>query len=180
MSKDYLKNTIVYYITFNVKKYINNIIINIITTITGGVSVSYFLKEIFGDTARVRILEELAERWGEKLSASELARMTDISEKTVYNHLHQLEQVGIVISMSGRPTKYGLNPDDQRALSIAFIEDEEYLRRIKLSIEETSPHDDFIKNSGVKGAPYLSLFKNNKNFQTSFDMDNIKLEGESK
>lgn len=140
---------------------------------------SYFLKEIFGDTARVRILEELAERWGEKLSAAELARMTDISEKTVYNHLHQLEQVGIVISMSGRPTQYGLNPEDQRALSIAFIEDEEYLRRIKLSIKETSPSSDFIKNSSVKGTPYLSLFKNNKKFHTPFDMDNIKLKGES-
>lgn len=146
----------------------------------GGVSVSYFLKEIFGDTARVRILEELAERWGEKLSASELARMTDISEKTVYNHLHKLEQVGIVISISGRPTQYGLNPEDQRALSIALIEDEEYLRRIKLSIEETSP--DEVPSGVIEPAraSYLSLLNNNKNFHTPFDMNNIKLEGESK
>lgn len=143
---------------------------------------SYFLKEIFGDTARVRILEELAERWGEKLSAAELARMTDISEKTVYNHLHQLEQVGIVISRSGRPTQYGLNQEDQRALSIALIEDEEYLRKIKLSMGETSRIEtsEVIKPAPGERASYLSLLNNNKNFHTPFDMNNIKLEGESK
>ncbi len=142
---------------------------------------SYFLKEIFGDTARVRILEELAERWKEKLSASELARMTDISEKTVYNHLHQLEQVGIVVSISGRPTKYGLNTEDQRAVSIALIEDEEYLRRIRLSIEGTSPTEvDIGAVDSVKRVSYLSFLNNNRNFNTPFDMNYIKLEGESK
>lgn len=141
---------------------------------------SYFLKEIFGDTARVRILEELAERWNEKLSASELARMTDISEKTVYNHLHQLEQVGIVISISGRPTKYWLNPDDGRALSIALIEDEEYLRRIRLSLEEMSPTEEESETVSIEGASYLSFLNNNRNFHTPFDKNHIKLEGESK
>ena len=101
----------------------------------------------------------------------------------LYNHLHQLEQVGIVISRSGRPTQYGLNPEDQRALSIALIEDEEYLRKIKLSIEETSR---IKETSGVSepasggGVSFLSLLNNNKNFHTPFDMNNIKLEGESK
>ena len=42
------------------------------------------LKDIFGDTGRVRILEELAERWEEYLTVSEIARMADVSPNTVY------------------------------------------------------------------------------------------------
>lgn len=143
---------------------------------------SYILKDIFGDTPRVKILEELSERWGEKLTAAELARMTDTVEKTVYTHLHQLEEIGIVTSISGRPTKYGLNQNDQRALSIMLIEDEEYLRKIQISIAETS---EIEENCGVfehieEGPSFWSLFKNNKNIHTPFDMKSIQLEGVSK
>mgnify|MGYP000851671038 CR=1 FL=1 len=35
------------------------------------------LKEIFGDTKRISILEELVERWGEFLTVQEIARMAD-------------------------------------------------------------------------------------------------------
>lgn len=113
---------------------------------------SYVLKELFGDTGRVRILEELTERWGEYLSIKELARMTDISAKTVYTHVHQLEDNGIVVS---KKAKYGLNVDDKRALALAILEDEEVLRKIKLSIAEID------KEPALEPTPYFEFVKSN-------------------
>lgn|GEM_PF-1196960 len=97
---------------------------------------SYMLKEIFGETTRVSILEVLTERWGEYLTVKEIARMADSSDRAVYDHIHQLEKTGIVTSEPGRTAKYGLNTEDKRALTLAIIHDEEYLRKIQLSIEE--------------------------------------------
>ena len=98
---------------------------------------SYILKEIFGDTKRVRILEELIEHAGEFLSVSEISKMSDVSKKTVYSHLYQLEEMRIIISHPGRITKYGLNMDDSRAVSLSIIADEEYLRKMEISIKST-------------------------------------------
>ena len=98
---------------------------------------SYILKEIFGDTKRVRILEELIEHAGEFLSVSEISKMSDVSKKTVYSHLYQLEETRIIISDPGRITKYGLNMDDSRAVALSIIADEEYLRKMEISIKST-------------------------------------------
>ncbi len=130
---------------------------------------SYILKDIFGDTSRVRIIEELSERWSQFLSVSEIARMTDVSEKTVYTHIYQLEKLGIVISEPGRTTKYGLNTEDQRAFAISILSDEEYLRRINLSIEEIEKEDvkiaisesSYIKSINSSPNNFFS-FSNNK------------------
>jgi len=97
---------------------------------------SYILKELFGDTKRVSILEELIEREGEPLSVSEISRMAEVSKKTAYLHLSELEDTGIIIKYPGTTAKYGLNMDDQRAIGLSMIADEEYLRKIKISIEE--------------------------------------------
>jgi DNA-binding transcriptional ArsR family regulator len=97
---------------------------------------SYILKEIFGETSRVCILEVLTERWGEHLSVKEIARMSGVSSRAVYAHIYKLQEIGIVNSELGRTTKFGLNTDDNRALYLATLEDEEYLRKVKLSIEE--------------------------------------------
>ncbi len=138
---------------------------------------SYILKEIFGDTKRVRILEELAERWGEYLSVPEIARMTDVTPRTVYTHIYQLEKIGIINSRKGRATKYGLNQEDQRALALAILEDEEYLRKTKISIEKSEEIEKkFIK----EGKSYLELFNSSTNFETSFNNDYLNLEAESK
>jgi DNA-binding transcriptional ArsR family regulator len=98
---------------------------------------SYILKEIFGDTKRVRILEELIEHAGEFLSVSEISKMSDVSKKTVYSHLYQLEEMRIITSHPGRITKYGLNMDDSRAVALSIIADEEYLRKMEISIKST-------------------------------------------
>lgn len=125
---------------------------------------SYILKEIFGDTKRVRILEELIERAGELLSVSEISRMSEVSTKTVYNHLYQLEEMGIILSQPGRIAKYGLNMDDSRAIALSIISDEEYLRKINLSIrsiEIEEINEKVSKNieSSVQGTkPYFRGF----------------------
>lgn len=120
---------------------------------------SYILKEIFGDTKRVRILEELIERAGEFLSVSEISRMSDVSKKTVYIHLYQLEDMGIIISHPGRTAKYGLNMDDSRAVALSIIADEEYLRKMDISIRntETEELNEEISNHIEASAPSTNL-----------------------
>lgn len=87
------------------------------------------LGELFGNTSRIKILEELTDHWGEYLKVSEVARMTDLSEKTVYNHLNELEKTGILDVEINRSKKYKLNEDDKRALSLNIIESTEYIRK---------------------------------------------------
>lgn len=135
---------------------------------------SYILKDIFGDTKRVRILEELVERWGEYLSVSEIARMTDVSPNTVYAHIYELEELGIVKSKEGRAIKYGLNTEDNRAQAIVVIEDEEYLRKIDISITENEEQVMLEKS-------YLKQFESGlTDFETTQDGRYQNLEAESK
>ncbi|MGB9936858.1 MAG: ArsR/SmtB family transcription factor [Methanobacterium sp.] len=122
---------------------------------------SYILKEIFRDTKRVRILEELLERWGEYLSVAELERMTDISSKTLYTHLSELEKIGLVILEPGNKSKYAININDRRALILGILQDEEYLRKVDLSIKETEKEElvqqiDKAVNPEVSFTEYFS------------------------
>jgi DNA-binding transcriptional ArsR family regulator len=87
------------------------------------------LAELFGNTSRIKILEELIDHWGEYLKVNELARMADLSEKTVYNHLNELEKIGILNIEINRSKKYKLNEKDKRALSLNIIESAEYIRK---------------------------------------------------
>ena len=97
---------------------------------------AHVLKEIFGDTKRISILEELVERWGEFLKASEIVRMSGASKKTVYDHLKELNDIGLLEIKYGRATRYKLKEDDKRALSLAILESEEYLRKTEISLKQ--------------------------------------------
>jgi DNA-binding transcriptional ArsR family regulator len=94
---------------------------------------SILLKDIFGDTSRVRILEELVENWGEYLSVAELSRMSDVTKKTVYKHLYLLEDIGMVESRERKAVQYRLRTKDERCLALAILESEEYLRKLKIA-----------------------------------------------
>lgn len=103
---------------------------------------AYVMKDIFGQTKRIDILEELVERWGEFLEASEISRMTDVSKKTVYTHLKQLEKIGMIETKEGKATKYRLKKDDKRALALSILESEEYLRRLDLAFQENNEYEN--------------------------------------
>ena len=106
---------------------------------------AYVLKEIFGDTKRISILEELVERWGEFLKVSELVRMSGASKKTVYEHLKELEGIGLLETKDGRATLYKLKEDDGRSLALAMLESNEYLRKTDINILRAEKDEEIIE-----------------------------------
>ncbi|RBQ24183.1 hypothetical protein ALNOE001_04430 [Candidatus Methanobinarius endosymbioticus] len=87
------------------------------------------LTEIFGDTTRVKILEEFISNWGIFLKVSEVARMSNVSEKSVYTHIKQLDDIELLEKIEGKSTKYMLKEDDKRALNLSIIDNAEYIRK---------------------------------------------------
>ena len=68
------------------------------------------LRELLGDSARIKILEELISNWDFFLSVDEVARMSDVSKKTVYTQVHELNKIGILIIDENGSKKFKLNP----------------------------------------------------------------------
>lgn len=88
------------------------------------------LRELFGDNARIKILEELISNWDFFLSVDELSRMSDVSKKSVYIHIDELNKIGLLVVEDSGSKKFKLNPKDKRAILLALIESEEYLRKL--------------------------------------------------
>ena len=88
------------------------------------------LRELFGDNARIKILEELISNWDFFLSVEELSRMSDVSKKSVYIHIDELNKIGLLVVENSGSKKFKLNPKDKRAILLALIESEEYLRKL--------------------------------------------------
>lgn len=99
---------------------------------------STVLKEIFGDSKRISILEELVENWGEYLTIEEIARMADTSSKTAYSHINELLRIGILESINEKPKQFKLKEDDKRAITLAILESAEYVRKSK-ELEKKEP-----------------------------------------
>jgi len=93
------------------------------------------LTEIFGNNSRIRILEELISKDDVYLTVSEIARMADVSKKTVYIHIAKLENLGLVVKKEGKKNSYKLNDSDPRALALGIIENEEFLRKDRESFD---------------------------------------------
>ena len=55
-----------------------------------------FLKELLGENARIKIFEELLTYMDSFLTAEEISRMADVSSKTVYIQMNQLEEIGLL------------------------------------------------------------------------------------
>lgn len=84
------------------------------------------LKELFGNTDEVRIIEELIAKWGTYLSTDEISRMSQVSEVDEFiNRLNKIE----IIDIDENSNKYKLKESDKRALALSLMESEEYLRR---------------------------------------------------
>ena len=105
------------------------------------------LRELFGDNARIKILEELISNWDFFLSVDELSRMSDVSKKSVYIHIDELNKIGLLVVDNNGSKKFKLNPKDKRAILLALIESEEYLRKL----------DEFDNELNQDGNEFLSL-----------------------
>lgn len=88
------------------------------------------LRELLGDSARIKILEELISNWDYFLSVDEISRMSDVSKKSVYTHMHELNKIGILVVDDDGFKKFKLNPEDKRSIALALIESGEYIRKI--------------------------------------------------
>lgn len=109
------------------------------------------LRELFGETSRIKILEELLTYSDDFLTADEIARMSDVSSKTVYVHLNQLSEIGIVEVKKGSYKKFRLNPSDERVMALGLIETNEYLRQ---------SGRDFLKFETIKINENTNVFLN--------------------
>lgn len=87
------------------------------------------LCELFGENARIKILEELLTYVDSFLTAEEISRMADVSSKTVYIHMNQLEEIGILEVEKKGAKRFKLNSNDERVLALGLIEANEFLRR---------------------------------------------------
>ena len=106
------------------------------------------LNELFGENARIKILEELLTYVDSFLTAEEISRMADVSSKTVYIHMGQLEEIGILEVEKKGAKRFKLNSNDERVLALGLIESNEYLRRSnkqKLSFESSEINFNDIK-----------------------------------
>ena len=113
------------------------------------------LNELFGDSARIKILEELISNWDFFLTVEEISRMSDVSKKSVYNHMAELNKIGILLIDDEGSKKFKLNPKDKRSIALAFIESVEYIRKI----------DEFESEAIDAGGEFLTLsvIENEKN-----------------
>ncbi|MBQ2635913.1 MAG: winged helix-turn-helix transcriptional regulator [Methanobrevibacter sp.] len=107
------------------------------------------LRELFGDNARIKILEELISNWDFFLTVDEIARMSDVSKKSVYIHMEELRKIGIVIIDNEGSKKFKLNSKDKRVIALALIESGEYLRKME-------EYELELKNN-IKNEEYLAL-----------------------
>lgn len=87
------------------------------------------LRDLFGETSRIKILEELLTYSNDFLTAEEISRMADVSSKTVYIHLNQLSEMGIVEVKKDSFKRFRLNSSDERVMALGLIETSEYLRQ---------------------------------------------------
>ena len=106
------------------------------------------LKELLGENARIKILEELLTYADSFLTVEEISRMADVSSKTVYIHMNQLEKIGILEVEKKGSKRFKLNSNDERVLALELLEANEFLRRShkqELSFESSEINPQTIK-----------------------------------
>ena len=119
------------------------------------------LNELFGENARIKILEELLTYSDSFLTAEEISRMADVSAKTVYIHMNQLEEIGILEVEKKGAKRFKLNSNDERVLALGLIEANEFLRQSHK--QELSFESSEINPADVK------KYSNYKEIEAMFD-----------
>lgn len=120
------------------------------------------LSELFGENARIKILEELISNWDFFLTVEEIARMSDVSKKSVYIHMQQLNQIGILIVENEGSKRFKLDPNDERAIAMALIESGEYIRKMKDFENEQESNGELLSLS-VSNNNNTNLLRYNSN-----------------
>lgn len=110
--------------------------------------IKLLLNELFGENARIKILEELLTYVDSFLTAEEISRMADVSSKTVYIHMNQLEEIGILEVEKKGAKRFKLNSNDERVLALGLIESNEFLRQSNK--QELSFKSSEVDSSAVK------------------------------
>lgn len=106
------------------------------------------LNELFGENARIKILEELLKYDDSFLTAEEISKMADVSTKTVYIHMNQLEEIGILEVEKKGAKRFKLDSRDERVLALGLIETNEFLRRShkqELSFKSSEINPETVK-----------------------------------
>lgn len=73
------------------------------------------LPRLFGDNARVKIIAALLSEQEHDLNVSDIARLAGVARSTVYDHIGELVELGIVVQtreVSGAPM-YQINKEDK-------------------------------------------------------------------
>lgn len=77
------------------------------------------LPTLFKSPARVRIVQAFVEERGRDLTVSDVARLSDTARSTVYRHLDDLEELGVIVhtrdGQDGHSPMYQLNEDSEIA-----------------------------------------------------------------
>lgn len=75
------------------------------------------LVELFGDSARPKLLSVFVDEREQDLSVSEIARQAGVARSTVYDHLDEFVELGIVehTRTSGASKRYQLNQNSEIA-----------------------------------------------------------------
>ena len=119
------------------------------------------LNELFGENARIKILEELLTYVDSFLTAEEISRMAEVSSKTVYIHMNQLEEIGILEVEKKGAKRFKLNSNDERVLALGLIEANEFLRR-------SNKQELFFKSSEIDPST-VKQYSNYEEIEVLFD-----------
>ncbi len=116
------------------------------------------LSNLLGDSVRIRILEELVSNRELFLTADEISRMADVSIKSVYEHLKELETTGILIINKKGSKKFKLNPKDKRTISLSILESDEFKRQLNnLELPLKENEEDVEVNIDKIPIPLITL-----------------------
>lgn len=70
---------------------------------------------LFSGPARTRIIEAFVANKSRELNVSDIARESDTARSTVYRHLEELEELGLIVKMGSGNERYALNRDSDIA-----------------------------------------------------------------
>lgn len=127
------------------------------------------LTELFGVSTRIKILDELICFDKDFLKVEEIARMADVSLKSVYTNMKELEEIGIVEVENNGINRYKLNFNDERVLALGLIATNEFLRKSNNYSEE------FKSTASDELDLTLSDDLELNKFSLNNEVDNIKL-----